>query len=78
MFSGTSILARAVLVAHNSDKIVYAADSFRGLPKASVTTDTDIYNRMSYLRAPVEEVQSNFERFQLFDENKVRFLSCFI
>ena len=48
---GSSVFARAVLKAlNNTDKHVWLADSFQGLPKARTSNDNDNWSRMEYLK----------------------------
>jgi O-methyltransferase len=75
---GCSILARAVLKSHNSDRITWVADSFEGLPKPNaVMYPADAHSRNlsqdNYLSVPLASVKGNFERFGLLDDG-VRFL----
>jgi O-methyltransferase len=76
---GAAIFMRAVLKAYgDTERIVWVADSFEGLPKA----DTQRYPKdaaarswpNTYLAVPLEEVQANFKRYGLLDE-QVRFLA---
>jgi O-methyltransferase len=75
---GASILMRAVLAAHgDTTRTVWAADSFKGLPKpdprrypADMGTTFHL-NRQ--LAVSVEEVRRNFARYGLLDK-QVRFL----
>ena len=75
---GASIFMRAVLEAYGvTNRTVWVADSFRGLPPP----DTDRYpddqgsdlHLYADLAVPVETVRSNFERYGLLDD-RVRFL----
>ncbi len=75
---GASILMRAVLKAHNVlDRKVFVADSFEGLPAPDADKypqDIGIdYHKMDELKISLSEVQGNFERYQLLDE-QVKFL----
>jgi hypothetical protein len=74
---GASILARAVLKAHAvSDRKVWLADSFQGLPPPRAEfphdADSDLHTN-PFLAISREQVQRNFERYGLFDE-QVQFL----
>ena len=76
---GATIFMRGVLKAHgDTTRLVWAADSFQGLPKAQpgVWRD-DERGRLSEfgttLAVPLEQVRANFERYGLFD-GQVRFL----
>jgi hypothetical protein len=71
---GTSIFMRALLRAHGvTDRVVWAADSFAGMPVPASDTDGDDYSGFEYLRVSREQVRANFARFGLLDE-QVRFL----
>lgn len=75
---GTVIFLRAILKAMDvTDRIVWAADSFEGLPAPNVekhpADEGDQHYVHDYLRVSQEQVQANFERFGLLD-NQVRFL----
>jgi O-methyltransferase len=76
---GAVIFMRAVLEAYgDADRVVWAADSFRGLPKP----DAERYPADSWIRlwrepdlaVPLEQVQANFARYGLLDD-RVRFLA---
>jgi hypothetical protein len=75
---GTVIFMRAILAAHGvTERRVWAADSFAGLPPP----DTEKYphdagmtfNEYKELAVGLEEVQNNFRRYGLLDD-QVRFL----
>jgi len=75
---GASIFMRAVLKAHgDASRTVWVADSFQGFPKPDGRYAQDKrdhhwrYN--GTLSVPLEEVQENFARYGLLDE-QVRFL----
>ena len=74
---GAAIFMRAVLEAYGDrDRVVWAADSFRGLPKPDPSHDTDVEDalwRYPRLAISLEEVRANFERYGLLDD-RVRFL----
>jgi O-methyltransferase len=75
---GACILMRAVLAAYDvNDRIVWAADSFKGLPKpnaaaypADAGLDLSIYDELS---VSADEVRANFAKYGLHDD-RVRFL----
>jgi O-methyltransferase len=75
---GSAILMRAVLGVRNvRDRIVWCADSFEGNPvpretNRKVAHDPDLSN-WSYLSVSLDQVKSNFARFNLLDD-QVRFL----
>lgn len=73
---GASIMMRAVLYACDiSDRKVYLADSFEGLPPpdaAKYPADTDsIFHEFSELAVSQEQVQENFMAYGLLDEQVV-------
>lgn len=74
---GASIFARAVLRSLGvSDRRVWLADSFAGLPPPNVERfpgDHGVYpfHEQDDLAVSIEEVKANFERIRLLDENVV-------
>lgn len=75
---GATIFMRAVLAAHGvTDRTVWVADSFRGLPEPDVETypadEGMALHTYDQLAVPVEVVQDNFRRYGLLDD-QVRFL----
>jgi O-methyltransferase len=75
---GAVILMRAVLKAYGvEDRTVWAADSFRGLPRpdaSSFTQDQTVdLSGFDELAVSVEQVKANFARYGLLDD-QVRFL----
>lgn len=72
---GVPILMNAVLrVRQVTDRRVWVADSFEGLPAPTHPRDAPYdLSGIDYLKVPLEEVRRNFERFGLLDEN-VRFV----
>jgi len=75
---GVVILMRAILKAHGvTDRRVWAADSFEGLPAPDpkkYPPDAGLYlNTFKELAVSLEQVQENFRRYGLLDE-QVRFL----
>lgn len=74
---GCCILMRAALAAHEcTDRIVWLADSFAGLPRPDRPEDADYAmdaSRLPVLAVTESEVRRNFERFGLLD-GQVRFL----
>jgi O-methyltransferase len=74
---GAVIFMKAILKCHGAnERAVWVADSFEGLPPPASGADKQENRDLSdldYLKASVEEVRSNFARFDLLDEN-VRFL----
>lgn len=70
------ILMRAILAAHGvKDRKVFVADSFEGLPKpdpAAFAADSgDTHYTHSYLSVSQQEVEKNFRRYGLFDDQVV-------
>jgi O-methyltransferase len=78
MRGGAVILMRAILKAHGvTDRTVWAADSFEGLPAPDVEKYPDDADAAWHLRplteVSVEHVRRNFERYGLLD-NQLRIL----
>lgn len=75
---GASIFMRAVLAAYQiSDRTVWVADSFRGLPRPDkkhypADSEDKLYS-IEYLAVSLEEVKANFRSYGLLDR-QVRFL----
>lgn len=76
---GTSIYMRGVLKAYGvTDRTVWCADSFQGLPPPSpgvfpADRESSLYT-FDILAVSLEEVQRNFERYGMLDD-QVRFLA---
>ncbi len=75
---GATIFMKAVLKINNiNDKIIWLADSFEGLPKPNekkYTADkNDSHHLKSELVVTLEQVRSNFENYDLLDDN-IKFL----
>jgi O-methyltransferase len=72
---GSCIFMRAVLKLHGiTDRTVWAADSFQGLPAPSLEADRDYdLSEVPILAVPQKEVEAAFERFGLLD-SQVKFL----
>jgi len=71
---GTVIFMRAVLKEHGvTDRTVWVADSFEGLPPPASDTDGADLSELKYLKVPLKKVKANFERFNLLDD-QVKFL----
>jgi O-methyltransferase len=75
---GATILMRAVLAAHGvTDRTVWVADSFEGLPPPDPDTYPadagDLHHTKQELAVSREQVEANFARYGLLDE-QVRFL----
>ena len=76
---GAAVFLRAILEAHGAtDRIVWVADSFAGLPPpdaARYPEDRgDSHHLHEWLSVPLEEVQATFRKYGLLDE-RVRFLA---
>jgi hypothetical protein len=72
---GASIFMRGLLLAHRvTGRKVYVADSFQGLPppdpKYIMDTGCDFSNN-PYLSVSLEQVQNNFRRYSLLDDQVV-------
>ena len=74
---GCTILMRAILKAHGvTDRAVWVADSFEGLPRPSPEYPHDKDNtlhKMESLAVSLESVQANFKSYDLLDD-QVHFL----
>ena len=71
---GTTIFMRACLKALGvSNRTVWVADSFEGLPPADDPRDTIDLSNNDYLAVSLERVQDTFSRYGLLDD-QVRFL----
>lgn len=75
---GSTILMRAILQAYgDTDRKVWVADSFAGLPAPNAVKypkdKGDILYKYDFLAVPLEQVQSNFNKYELLD-NQVVFL----
>jgi len=74
---GATIFMRAILKAYGvTDRCVWAADSFEGLPPPDPRVPQDAgdpHHTYQFLAVPLEEVQANFGRYGLLDD-QVRFL----
>jgi O-methyltransferase len=76
---GVTIFMRAILEAYgDTQRQVWVADSFRGLPKPDPerwpADAGDEHWTREQLAVPLEEVQANFARYDLLDD-RVRFLA---
>jgi hypothetical protein len=76
---GASIFMRSILKAHNeTGRVVWLADSFQGLPPPDFQRypkegKSDFYKWNQQLAVGVDEVQRNFDRYGLLDD-QVKFL----
>jgi hypothetical protein len=74
---GSCIFMRGVLMAYEvTDRIIWAADSFEGVPEPTLPEDADLNisrKVLPILAVPLEEVQELFNRYGLLDD-KVKFL----
>lgn len=73
---GVVILMRAILKAYNSNKIVWAADSFSGVPQPDNNFPQDSGNNLWMARdlaVDLEQVKNNFKKYDLLDE-QIKFL----
>lgn len=76
---GACILASGVLELMCSDKKIYVADSFEGLPKpdAKYRADRkDPHHKLTHLKVSLEEVKNNFKRYHLLTD-RVQFIKGF-
>ena len=74
---GAAIFMRALLDLRDDDRLVWAADSFAGLPppdSATYPADAgDPHHTIDFLSVPLEDVMRNFARYGL-STDRVRFL----
>ena len=75
---GAVIFMKAILDTYGiKDRVVWAADSFEGLPKPNseiyIADKDDKHYMTKELAIPLEEVKKNFKKYDLLDEN-VKFL----
>ena len=75
---GATIFMRGALKAYgDATRVVWAADSFEGLPKPSekfaADREANYWKDSHWLAVSLEEVRENFRRYSLLDE-RVRFL----
>jgi O-methyltransferase len=71
---GSCIFVRGIFKSYNSDKIVYVADSFEGLPKPDGKYEADIGDTLhtfNELIVSLDEVKSNFAKYDLLDDGVV-------
>ncbi len=69
---GVVILARALLKLNGiSDRKVWVADSFEGLPRPKSEADGYDFSEVDLLKVSLEEVKANFDKFGLLDEQVV-------
>jgi Macrocin-O-methyltransferase (TylF) len=69
---GACILMRGVLAAWEAtDRKVYVADSFEGLPAASLSDDAAYLHDDSTLAVGLDAVKANFDRYGLLDDQVV-------
>lgn len=73
---GACIFMRAVLAAHGvTDRRVFVADSFKGLPKPDVekwpADKGDRHYAEQYLSVSRQDVEKNFRRYELLDDQVV-------
>jgi hypothetical protein len=71
---GSAIFMRAMLRIHGvTDRVVWAADSFEGMPVPENESDGLDLSNIELLQVSIEQVKRNFARFGLLDD-QIRFL----
>ncbi len=71
---GTTIFMRALLKAYGvTDRKIWVADSFEGLPTPKNSADGPDLSQVDSLKVSLEQVKANFEKFGLLD-GQVEFL----
>ena len=76
---GSTIFMKGLLKHYDSNKRLFVADSFEGLPPPDPKYPADkgeLYHTIKFLAVSVEEVISNFSKYDLLDD-KVIFLKGF-
>lgn len=69
---GASIFMRAALEGIDTERRVFAADSFTGLPAPSIPEDQgDLHHNFGPLAVSLDEVRENFARYGLLDDRVV-------
>jgi O-methyltransferase len=69
---GSAIFMRALLKVHGvTDRKVWVADSFEGMPSPADAKDGWDLSGVDYLKVSLERVRSNFEKFGLLDDQVV-------
>ena len=73
---GACILMRAILKAHDTkDRKVFVADSFNGIPRPDLDKypldNRSKHYRSTYLSVPQEDVERNFRKYELLDDQVV-------
>jgi O-methyltransferase len=72
---GACMFVKYMFNKHNTNKKVYVADSFKGLPTPNADKYpkdlNDIHHTYDFLRISEEDVKSNFSKFNLLDNNVI-------
>jgi O-methyltransferase len=71
---GACIFIKGILKAYNSNKKLFVADSFQGLPPPDPRYPADkgdIHHTIKLLAVSLEEVTENFKRYDLLDDSVV-------
>lgn len=71
---GGCIMASAIVKNNKSDKKIYVCDSFQGLPKPEKKykeDENDPHHTLEHLKVSLEQVKSNFEKYNLLTDNVV-------
>ncbi len=69
---GATIFVRAMLRAYGvTDRTVWVADSFEGLPVPANETDGADFSGIPVLKVSIDQVRANFEKFGLLDDQVV-------
>jgi hypothetical protein len=71
---GACIFMKGILKAYNSNKKVFVADSFEGLPRPDPRYPADRgdnHHTIKILAVSLEEVTQNFKRYDLLDESVI-------
>lgn len=71
---GATIFMKGILKAYGSDRKVFVADSFEGLPEPEtkyIHDQNDPHHTFKFLAVPLEEVKNNFRAYDLLDDNVI-------
>jgi O-methyltransferase len=71
---GGSIFAAGLNKFYNSNKKIYVADSFEGLPPPDekyIDDAGDVHHKVNFLAVDLETVKDNFNRYDLLDNNVI-------
>nr|QBK90540.1 MAG: macrocin o-methyltransferase [Pithovirus LCPAC104] len=71
---GAAIFMAGLNKCNNQNRKIFVADSFEGLPKPDSKYESDIndiHHTLSFLAVSLEDVKSNFKKYNLLDDNVI-------